>query len=626
MRGRVLVLLALAGLLVLAAFTSAAVAGAPSNNPDWSWQNQLPRGTTVDGIAIVDGGGIWTVSDGSQHFLHSTDNGATWTTVGAASSFGAHKIVFPDATHGYAIGTDTLDPSTLCGIVYRSDDGGHTWDSDRIIYGGDALLTDLSFPTVDDGWVVGADGIVMATTDGGDSWDLQATGSDADFEAVCFIDASRGWVVGSRGTIVATSDGGNTWSRQAGPDRTDLRGVAMASDGSHGWAVGMAGSIWRTTDGTSWSEQDSPTGEDFSAVVCADASRAWAVTRSGSIVRTTDGSTWRVTARAPERLWTLAVSGSTLWAGGDSGLMMRSADGGATWSRVGSSFTSRSLQDVDAIDRTRAWAVGERGLILRTRDGGATWTRQRVPVTNTLNGVSLGTRRSGFAVGNAGTILRTTNAGARWVRAGRPVRSRLVSVSAVDSRYVWAVGNRGTILRSTDGGRHWKRQKSHTRADLSSVTFVDRRHGWAVGGQNILLRTSDGGRHWKKRTLRAPIKHPDPQAFYSVCFVDRRHGWIAAAGGGLPGYSVLRTTDGGRSWRWTQMEFGSFMLDVSFSDRRHGCAVGEQSVMYTSQDGGRTWDFQGVTDGIGGLAAVDMVDATTGWTVGPFGAILKTEP
>ncbi len=626
MRGRVLALLALTGILVLAAFTPAALAGIPSNNPDWSWQNPLPRGSSVNGIAIAGDGDIWTVSDGAENFLHSTDDGGTWTAVGAASSFGAAGIVFPDTDHGYAVGTDTLDPNTSCGIVYRSDDGGHTWDSDGLVCGSDATFTGLSFPTKGAGWVVGADGIVLATNDGGSSWDIQDTGRRADFEAVCFVDTLHGWIVGSRGTIVATADGGQTWSRQAGPSRTGLSGVAMAADGSHGWAVGMAGSIWRTTNGVSWSAQRSPTDEDFSAVVCTDASRAWAVTRSGSIVRTTDGSTWRLVARAAERLRTLAVDGSELWAGGDDGLMMRSADGGATWTRVGSGLTSGSLEDVDAVDRTRAWAVGERGLILRTRDGGATWTRQRSAVTNTLNGVSFGTTRSGFAVGNAGTILRTTNAGARWVRAGRPVRSRLVSVCAVDSRYVWVAGNRGTILRSKDGGRHWKRQKAHTRADLCSITFVDRRHGWAVGGTSILLRTTDGGRHWKKSTLRAPIKHPAAQAFTSVFFIDRTYGWIAASGLGLPGYSILRTTDGGKSWRWTNLDFGSFMLDVSFSDRRHGCAVGEQSVMYTSQDGGRTWDFQGVTDGIGGLAAVDMVDATTGWTVGPFGAILKTEP
>ncbi|MBM3147567.1 MAG: hypothetical protein FJ000_06690, partial [Actinobacteria bacterium] len=512
MRGRVLVLLALTGLLALAAFTQAALAGIPSNNPDWSWQNPLPRGSTVKGIAVADDGDIWAVGDGSQNFLHSTDDGATWAAVGAASSCGADGIVFPDAAHGYAIGTETLDPMTLCGTLYRSDDGGRTWASDRLVYGSDATFTGLSFPTTAVGWVVGADGIVLATADGGGSWDAQDTGRKADFEAVCFVDTLRGWIVGSRGTIVATADGGHTWSRQAGPDRTGLRGVAMAADGSHGWAVGMAGTIWRTTDGVSWSDQGSPTDEDFSAVVCSDASRAWAVTRSGSIVRTTDGSTWRVVARAPERLWSLTHDGSALWAGGDSGLMLRSTDDGATWTRVGSGLTSRSLEDVDAVDRTRAWAVGERGLILRTDDGGATWTRQRGPVTNTLNGVGFGTTRSGFAVGNAGTILRTTDAGGRWVRAGRPLRSRLVSVCAVDSRYVWIAGSRGTILRSKDGGRHWKRQKSHTRADLSSITFVDRRHGWAVGGRNILVRTTDGGRHWKKRILRAPIKHPDPQA------------------------------------------------------------------------------------------------------------------
>jgi|GEM_PF-2038251 len=631
-----ILLLALASIAAAAAFTPAALAAeTPSNNPDWFWQNPLPRGTAVAGIALVGSNDVWTVSGGSKGFLHSADGGATWDSVAAASEFGATAITFPDQDHGYAVGSDTLDAATLAAVAYRSDDGGATWESKDLIYGSSAGLNDLSFPTVTHGWAVGGgypDGsLILATADGGDSWSDQSPGTDEELSGVCFIDAQSGWAVGEMGAILVTADGGVTWTPQEGPtgeidvSEIELKAVAMA-DTTHGWAVGTGGSIWRTTDGATWSTQTSPVTEDLTAIVCADDSRAWTVSSAGSILRTTDGGAkWSVVKRVSPRLWSLTTDdGSRLWAGGDNGYMLASTDGGATWTRSGSGTTGSCLSDVDALDTDTACAVGEDGLIVTTTDGGATWTRQNTPVETTLQSVSFGTTRIGFVVGNAGTILKTSDAGTTWRRSGRPTRARLTSVSSVDSKHVWIAGSGGRIYRSVDGGRHWQRQRSNTRADLDSITFVDRSYGWAVGGRSILLRTTDGGRHWRATRVRYPLKGAELQTFFSVCFVDRKYGWIAATSMSVPGRTILRTMDGGRTWYWSALNRGSFMQDVCFVDRRHGIAVGEMSVMYTTEDGGRTWDWQGVTDGIGGLSAVDMATQNTGWTVGSGCSILKT--
>src|SRR5215467_9921904 len=59
-------------------------------------------------------------------------------------------------------------------------------------------------------------------------------------------------------------------------------------------------------------------------------------------------------------------------------------------------------------------AVGYGGTILRTTDGGATWTPQFSGTTNILYGVSFVDANTGTAVGGNGTILRTTDGGATW--------------------------------------------------------------------------------------------------------------------------------------------------------------------------------------------------------------------
>jgi photosystem II stability/assembly factor-like uncharacterized protein len=66
------------------------------------------------------------------------------------------------------------------------------------------------------------------------------------------------------------------------------------------------------------------------------------------------------------------------------------------------------------VNATTGTAVVGFGTILRTVDGGATWTLQSSGTTNWLFGVSFVDANTGTAVGDFGTILRTMNGGATW--------------------------------------------------------------------------------------------------------------------------------------------------------------------------------------------------------------------
>ena len=85
----------------------------------------------------------------------------------------------------------------------------------------------------------------------------------------------------------------------------------------------------------------------------------------------------------------------------------------AGWSPQ-SSGTSTDLSAVAFTDATDGWAVGAAGTILRTTDGGLSWTTQAssAPAANDLNGVAVATDGlRGSAVGAAGTVLRTLDGG-----------------------------------------------------------------------------------------------------------------------------------------------------------------------------------------------------------------------
>jgi photosystem II stability/assembly factor-like uncharacterized protein len=64
-------------------------------------------------------------------------------------------------------------------------------------------------------WIVGRPGsVVLHSGDAGNSWQTIGTGQCLPLESVWFHDRQHGWAVGALGTILATQDGGFTWEAQ----------------------------------------------------------------------------------------------------------------------------------------------------------------------------------------------------------------------------------------------------------------------------------------------------------------------------------------------------------------------------------------------------------------------------
>ena len=62
-------------------------------------------------------------------------------------------------------------------------------------------------------WVVGFEGTILHTSNGGVNWEAQKGPGNADLYDVSFIDAQTGWIVGKFGTILHTIDGGKKWNK-----------------------------------------------------------------------------------------------------------------------------------------------------------------------------------------------------------------------------------------------------------------------------------------------------------------------------------------------------------------------------------------------------------------------------
>ena len=147
-------------------------------------------------------------------------------------------------------------------------------------------------------------------------------------------------------------------------------------------------------------------------------------------------------------------------------------------------------------------------------------------------------------------------------------------------------GGEGIILATEDGGAHWVKQVRSAWAGLNDVWFTDLDHGWAVGDFRTILATSDGGEHWVRQQAHLP-PHAEIAA---VCFADARHGW--AVGNTIGATFVIRTTNGGNTWRTRPAPGRGYPFDVFFVDARRGWLVGAVSGIYATTDGGLHWRRQ----------------------------------
>src|SRR5438094_3098479 len=85
-------------------------------------------------------------------------------------------------------------------------------------------LRGAAFVDANTGTVVGEYGTIVTTTDGGNSWTIQVSGTTQNLWAISFKDSNNGTGVGEGGTILGTTDGGANWVSQISGTTRQLRG------------------------------------------------------------------------------------------------------------------------------------------------------------------------------------------------------------------------------------------------------------------------------------------------------------------------------------------------------------------------------------------------------------------
>jgi hypothetical protein len=180
------------------------------------------------------------------------------------------------------------------------------------------------------------------------------------------------------------------------------------------------------------------------------------------------------------------------WAVGDGGTIVKTTDGGVTWSAQTSPATGR-LWAVKAYDGSTAMATGDNGVVVRTTDG-TNWNTMTSPTAEQLFTVDM-TGQASAIVGGYASAWRTTDGGVTWtVSASVPSAvATFRHISMVDSLNGFAATSAQAIWKTVDGGANWTTAISVGGANVYTMSMADKLHGFAPAGNGgTLITTSDG--------------------------------------------------------------------------------------------------------------------------------------
>lgn len=555
-----------------------------------TWRNLGPDGGTIHTLAVHPSDPNVLYAGGNGGVFRSMDGGASWAPANRGLSL---RPNFSTVVTVVSLAVDSVHPSILYAAlradgVARSTDGGATWTH------------------VDDG--IRTNGVSSLALDRGNGQRLFAATA-----------------VG----VHRTGDGGATW-------RKLTRGLPASPPSRPELVI-----LDPTAPQVVYATFQEGTG---------DSRRVFKSTNGGA--------TWRSISANPLEgrfVVSLAVdplAPQTLYAGCRNGLFV-SSDGGATWRESGLESQGVFSLLIHPTRRGTVYAGTTRG-VFRTADGGAHW----LPVSPALGDLliyslafSPATPRTLFAGTSLGPqgvrtggVFKSIDASSSWGFSSAGIRALSANIFAIDPRNpsnLW-LGTDVGLFKSADRGATWTRLQFAGSCPPFGPHSIDLdpedpETAYVTTNGNsryAVCATRDGGATWNRlldspdRILRVRVDPLAPATVYAAGkgmwkSLDRGATWTAVGGapasydlfellvastapaavyvlGSVPHpsflFEVLRSTDGGASWRNLGTPsasgfFQSLALDPFDSQTLYSS---ERGTLRKSIDGGVNWPV--VTD------------------------------
>jgi photosystem II stability/assembly factor-like uncharacterized protein len=360
----------------------------------------------------------------------------------------------------------------------------------------------------------------------------------------------------------------------------------------------------------------------------------------------------------------MAFAGTTGYAVGDFGTLLKTTDAGDTWSGLPAG-TFSNLTEVEAVDANTVVAGG--GCVARlSTDGGQSFSRiaftpveSSCPDGSHLAALWYVSAQHGYLVLNDGSVFETTNnedfATKTAIPGSKQANGGVIPTDAVFTSDTsgFVTTSDGNIYLTTDSGVSWK-SVSATNRPVRAITFASATVGYAVGDGSLFLKTSDGGATWVAKeigsgqnltaircadekacvattatgtqlvitvdgaaTFSAPTLSTDP--LFAAAFASP----LRLAAAGQQGSTVVSDDAGANSRPIGGRLTGSFSRIVAGKVEGTAFAPGPNATLGKTVDGGKTWTRGNVTT-TANVLDVSFPTAQAGYALDAAGGLFVT--
>jgi photosystem II stability/assembly factor-like uncharacterized protein len=380
-----------------------------------------------------------------------------------------------------------------------------------------------------------------------------------------------------------------------------------------GWILALLGTCCAASSGPFWINVSSGLSGGVPGVGQLVIDRVtgttfYALTSSGSTFNTSSGSIFKSTDRGSS--WTalgnivgvnaIALSpaaSSTVYAGTAHGVV-KTTDGGLSWSQAGLSDVAINVLAIDPHTPSTLYAGGAAGSIYRSVDGGADWTS-----------VSLGSvpNQSGGAIsfiaidpitpstvytlseGPSGTLYKSTDGGQSWsiISAGDVYATVLVTDPSLPSTLYANLDGVG-LSKSTDGGKTWAATGLNHSPIALAIDPANSNTLYASTASDTgqaILKSTNGGQTWVTvYTINAIVATAIP-VIRSLVVAANASVYVTTGSG------LFTSADGGTSWKETDTGLRVHDIRMLVDDPLNAAVLyaGDNNALFQSVDGGANW-------------------------------------
>jgi photosystem II stability/assembly factor-like uncharacterized protein len=431
-------------------------------------------------------------------------------------------------------------------------------------------------------------GQVFASRDGGATWglrggesiypahDVELAVSPAEPETVYMV-APGYWLSRSR-------DGGRHWDQGIGGWSLGFAGLAIDPDDPDMLYVATIRGLYRSRDG----------GENWEVAAFEDLYVSTVV----------------ADPRHPAMYFALVPGPAveSAWA------VWRSSDHGETWTQISSLAPKQTLFDPRFVfDPSQPYALylgGGYGPVLRSGDGGVSWTE--LPGTSGIQSLAVtsGGTLAATVQGRLG-ISRSTDRGETWeppledaptAGAGTPKDVlQQVTAASFPSGTLFALGYEG-FWKSTDAGTTWRSANQGLVARSFPSILVPPGSSDVVATTSFdeVFRSADQGATWSQAHAFSEGESP-----WVLTAADPHRPGVLYGVGGFLDDDPLQSTDGGRTWTpfilpgecsssWCNRTLTAFLPDPGAPDTLYVAGThfdGISQFLVRTSNGGATWEF-----------------------------------